>query len=349
MFRALSSRPFLTFLVSLASGLLMGEIYLRWNPPHWLYFNNRNIIQQTCSEPHEDPRILYVPRDGAEQIFWNREFITRVRINRDHLRDRDYSIEKPSGVKRILALGDSHIFGWGVQIDQTVTELLENKWLQGAEVLNTGVSGYSPYQQMARLEQDGMKYQPDIILFFLSEWPTPDIDRKVYWKRGRMYWPKSPDTYSWKEKIRFSLYRVSYVYTVLERGIHFTLENFHRRKEFSKNLMAQDDSSLPSLDTGVLDQLREITRGRTRLVLVYFPIKGDWLERRGEAVKPEVERLRQYCLDYEIDFLNLAGPLKEFWLKTGKLPYFRIDDHWNRFGHEAAAEAIAGELKKWGF
>jgi hypothetical protein len=50
-----------------------------------------------------------------------------VSINSYGLRDREYSVEKPPNVYRIVMLGDSTTLGWGVPEEQTVAKILERE------------------------------------------------------------------------------------------------------------------------------------------------------------------------------------------------------------------------------
>ena len=40
-------------------------------------------------------------------------------------RDRDFDVAKPENTVRILMLGDSLTFGWGVKIEDTPSKMLE--------------------------------------------------------------------------------------------------------------------------------------------------------------------------------------------------------------------------------
>jgi hypothetical protein len=75
-----------------------------------------------------------------------------VSINSHGLRDREYSEAKPPGVTRILMLGDSTTFGWGVREEDTVAKILERELnkLDSShpfEVLNSGVGNYGSVQE----------------------------------------------------------------------------------------------------------------------------------------------------------------------------------------------------------
>ena len=91
--------------------------------------------------------------------------------NRDGLRERERSVDKPEGVVRVLALGDSVAYGWGVERDQAWPGALERLLNQGRpgpgrfEVLNLGVPGYGIGQIVERFREKGIKYRPDLVVY----------------------------------------------------------------------------------------------------------------------------------------------------------------------------------------
>ena len=68
-----------------------------------------------------------------------------LKINSKGLRNtREYDYEKPPGTKRIMVLGDSFAWGYGVSNDDMFTNVLEKQLLESGkrwEVLNSAVSG----------------------------------------------------------------------------------------------------------------------------------------------------------------------------------------------------------------
>ena len=84
----------------------------------------------------------------------------------------DYAYEKKDGVTRIAVMGDSFTFGVGVKADQTYSALLQ-KFLDGVqpgkyEVLNFGVSSYSPVLEYVYLKNELWRYRPDVLLLALD-------------------------------------------------------------------------------------------------------------------------------------------------------------------------------------
>jgi lysophospholipase L1-like esterase len=90
-------------------------------------------------------------------------------VNKDGYRDEIYTLAKPKNTFRIIVLGDSITFGSLVQENDRYTEVLEsalNEYSTGLnyEVINFGVSGYSPTNEVAFLEEIGLDYEPDLII-----------------------------------------------------------------------------------------------------------------------------------------------------------------------------------------
>jgi lysophospholipase L1-like esterase len=106
-----------------------------------------------------NPKIVLEPRPGAGEF------------NSRGIRDREYEYEKPEGVRRVVVIGDSLAFGWGVARDESYAEVLEkNLNRSGAErekfeVINMGVPGYRTVQIVERLKDEGLKYDPDLIVY----------------------------------------------------------------------------------------------------------------------------------------------------------------------------------------
>ncbi len=93
------------------------------------------------------------------------------RINSEGRRGPETLAEKPD--LRVLALGNSCTFGWGIPHDHAWTYLLEellelNLPIEDAEVINAGVPGYTSYQGKVYLEQELLELNPDVILIMFG-------------------------------------------------------------------------------------------------------------------------------------------------------------------------------------
>ena len=92
-----------------------------------------------------------------------------ARFNADGFRDKDYPREKPPNTARLLILGDSNTFGWGLDQDDTFDNRLEirlNKNSAGRrfEVINLSIPGINHCSESKILRAIGITYRPDVVM-----------------------------------------------------------------------------------------------------------------------------------------------------------------------------------------
>jgi hypothetical protein len=100
----------------------------------------------------------HTDRDGHWQ------FVTNSQGFRSY---EDFHLEKPAGVFRVIALGDSMTEGFEVRQNYTFPMVLERYLRKNgikAEVFNTGISGFGTAEELLYLENAGIKYQPDAVV-----------------------------------------------------------------------------------------------------------------------------------------------------------------------------------------
>jgi hypothetical protein len=86
-------------------------------------------------------------------------------------RDGATAVPKPPGRRRVLVLGDSHTDGY-VDNAESFSTLLETalgaaRGADGVDVLNAGVVGYSPVQEVLWYERHAVELAPDVVLLVL--------------------------------------------------------------------------------------------------------------------------------------------------------------------------------------
>jgi lysophospholipase L1-like esterase len=117
------------------------------------------------NQPKVDTR-HYVPGD----------YDVRITTNSAGMRGpREYSLAKPPGTRRVLVLGDSFAFGYGVEDDEVLSAVLEQQLNGGAagaapwEALNLAVSGFGQAEELVTWQARARDYQPDVVLLFYFE------------------------------------------------------------------------------------------------------------------------------------------------------------------------------------
>lgn len=118
-------------------------------------------------------------------IFWeSNEFTFTSTTSSQGLRNPEVIIPKPKGTFRILALGDSFTWGWGVNLQDTWVKKLEAKLREknaSVEVINAGVYGTSLTSQLAICEDYADRFDVDMIL--VGFYGTDDLDQELMTKR----------------------------------------------------------------------------------------------------------------------------------------------------------------------
>lgn len=119
-----------------------------------------------------------------ERFFLPGSFDVRVVCNSNGLRDSEKDYAKPFGIRRIAVLGDSFVWGYGVENQEMVSTVLQDL-IPNTETLNFGVKGYSTVQEIVRLETEGLRYEPDLTLLFFcwndleDNFDSKDLSRPI--------------------------------------------------------------------------------------------------------------------------------------------------------------------------
>jgi lysophospholipase L1-like esterase len=93
-----------------------------------------------------------------------------VHVNSQGTRGPEFMVGKAPNTIRILSLGDSKTFGWGLTEAESYSGLTERMLQQHVgsgkkvEVINAGVNAWSYAQMHAYLREIGLKYQPDVVI-----------------------------------------------------------------------------------------------------------------------------------------------------------------------------------------
>lgn len=91
-----------------------------------------------------------------------------ARVNSKGFVGPEFADMKAPGVFRIFALGDSCTFGdWDISYAAYLGERL-NSASQSYEVINAGIEGYNSEYALGRLQDDILKYQPDLVTIYIG-------------------------------------------------------------------------------------------------------------------------------------------------------------------------------------
>lgn len=145
-------------LISLTLALVFTEVALR------LMHYGEGFGVNLKSLMEYDPVLGWRHKRSSSSELIAKEFHTTLQFDARGVRGFDPPYSKPPNVLRILVLGDSFVEGYAVQVQDRFTEVLQATLGPGFEVMALGVSGYSTDQELLLLEQEGWKYQPDLVV-----------------------------------------------------------------------------------------------------------------------------------------------------------------------------------------
>jgi lysophospholipase L1-like esterase len=260
---------------------------------------------------------------------------------------------------RVVALGDSQTFGFGVTDDSTFSVQLEG--LLGAsfpdhdvQVVNTGTPGYGTYNQLELLRARWDTLRPDIVL--LQFLPVNDFEenrdaaaqRAPEVRDGLLTSANAPDApsrISWASRLEGAKRRSHLLHLVSE-----TAGSVVMRMGLSGNLAGiwgEDFSEADSVQTDrLLRDVAEFAQERGARVLFLYSsgkhdLLGDYTPPRSRAV------LESAATQAGAAWLDLNEGMRA--RPNPKQYSFVQDGHWSAQGHRAVAEIVAERLAALGW
>jgi hypothetical protein len=130
-----------------------------------------NVYRPSASLNHElrpDWRVQFTFRD----------FDVQVKTNALGFRGPEVALARTPGRVRILVVGDSFPFGWGVENDEMFSSVLERRLRAegvAAEVISAGVPGYSTDQNLIFLRERGFDLAPHLVVLAICGNDTDEL------------------------------------------------------------------------------------------------------------------------------------------------------------------------------
>ena len=183
----LVSIPLVAFLVLAEVGL---RLYLR---NHIFYDVEMSRYARSLKVDSRNPSIGHRHRPGGHERLMGAD----VRINSSGFRDDEYPLEKGDRW-RIILLGDSLTFGWGVEKEETFEHRLEETLHSRSptEIINFGHGNYNTEQEVHLFLDEGLAYDPDqvVLFYFINDAePVPQPSRFAWLGSIRIatfYWSR---------------------------------------------------------------------------------------------------------------------------------------------------------------
>lgn len=287
---------------------------------------------------------------GFEGSMRTSEFEYKVSIN--ELGMRDYSVgTKDPVTRRVLVIGDSFVFGVGVELENSLPKALERQLnaLPGypqVQVFNAGVPGYSPFQELHTLRRIAPVLEPDLVVlvFFVGD----------DWFGNA---PRRPP-----EEVRRGFKGWLQVHSALFRSFdRLVLARLKARQQYDIHRRAPPGDFVVRMQhvLELLEAIRSAAKevGAALLVVLnprFTQIYDDaWgkaarfyrlSEEEYDPFEPNasfVELLRER----HFRVVDLLGPLREEGAQ--RMLNFPLDGHWNPEGNEFVASVLVKTIRPW--
>ena len=327
----------LAFLIPAVASLRANEDYTYRRK--WVREHQKSGMQVYYTFDIYDPSTGWRPKPHLRdaRVFDNKILNTNSKGLRGK---RDFPYTKEKGRLRILILGDSFTFGDEVSDAETYSYYLQ-EMLPNTEVINMGVHGYGHDQMLILLREEGVRYEPDIVILGFLPLDMPrnllgfrDFAKPRFILKGGelrltgLPVPRPENILQW-DWVRP---RIVDVYSLM----HYKVTTW----------LGLRDKEMEDITTAILtEMIKSIESVPAIPIVAYLPrareIAMDTAMTRGEAYMFSMCKLNEKAKCFSVR--------RHFAEKIAKGEAFKSSGHWEPGGHLAVAEAIKKYLVDEGF
>jgi lysophospholipase L1-like esterase len=261
----------------------------------------------------------------------------------------------PDAARRILFLGDSFTWGWGVGQGEVLTDLLQRALGPSVAVVNRGVNAYGTGQEylLLRRELARARYDLVVLLFFQN-----DVPENLHHGSYRPYFELVGDRLEARNQPTPLRRENAIKLFFKEHSQAFSFLNVQgallkaRWKERRRRTIGIDEDEGEELPAEVLQRGLALTRrlllemgslarqAGGRFVLAYVPAPEDLPGRPPEPWGVEVRQaIAEFCAKNGIPLVDLTDGFRQAAKRGEHLNYPR-DGHWTAAGHRLASELL---------
>jgi lysophospholipase L1-like esterase len=326
---------------SLVLACLLGEVAARFLFPEWA---------------PRTPRITkfwqYHPRYGWAHVpntsgrFSAYGFDTTVSINEKGFRGPNVRYERNAELKRVLILGDSLTWGFGVNYEDTFASRI-NQGSSQVELVNLAVSGYSTDQELLLYLDEGRKYEADTVVVVVAGNDVGgNMRTTAYFIYGKPAFRlhgddlqlvnQPPGKVAWTKRMVVQVAWHSYVLTQMNRYLHKRKVNRILAVTEKRAPITSEEKTFPrsvaeKLSLRLLVELKRKTSEDKAGFLVVFATDVARADLAAEA-------LRSFGIE------SIA--LRDYIDPNDKSQFLPDELHWSPAGHKTVADVLGEKLEE---
>lgn len=319
--------PATAILVALILVEVTFRIYL-YGPGSLNYFKMNSVThiwESGLVRPASHPEIFYELEPNRQAYFR----MVRLETNSDGLVDREYSPSKPPNTLRVAVIGSSVTMPSATPAELAFHSVLEDRLNVSSadrryEFINFAVEHYGFREMLAVLKHKALSYNPDLVLFSLTEY-TPLVLWPQQSSRRSKFVP--PD----REYPFFELHSFIHLNHRFNLGLREALPDMRERATPEQAWKTQLPRAL--LELGRLRRKTDVP-----MAIVWLGYES-WPSEIDEALRVTTERLGLALIDTSPAFVDE---------RPSELVNFRADHHPNARAHGLFAGRILEGLEALG-
>ena len=311
-------------------------------------FNEKPIYSFKKISKHdwliEDDNENFSHKKNYQTKHVSRCFNVNYEFNNVGARDNiDYHINDPE--KSIILIGDSFAEGYGVKTNKIFSKLIEKKI--GKKVLNFGVAGFDPQQQIFDYINHGSKFNHDELIYFFL--PHNDYLSKKNDENNEIIDKKNNYSFSLNiEKLKLSFYffklksadllaRFTYSYNFFRSAKH--LLDFNTRNKYENLSYFIQNKETSDYTFEIVENLINYKNVKSYIVIIPSIYDINNVQRSNDNYKnlywyKKINQLAKRNNSTLIDLMDFVNFDKKF-------SYFlTCDGHWSEYGNIFAASSF---------
>lgn len=311
---------FAIIIIVLLFSLVAAEITVRKVKPQ-ITFSQAVADSIDCYDKDPSAHFTLAKNYTCRMTNQAKEFEVSARLNSLGYRGEEFTKTKKPGEERVLIIGDSITFGWGVGDNETYPYILGNilkeKGVTNTLVINGGYAGgLSPDSYYAYLKDRGMKLAPDILILGLF------VGNDITDLEGNIW--REQDALGLPQKVSFCCYEVD----------GRILRNKITSAKYTVPLLRESHLFLLFIDTlqkrfGVFPEKSLLThRGET---MMFCPLNPDCIHLfspQEEKTLKIIKEMKNMADENESLFLVVLLPVDVQLYPEAKAKYARYNFSW---------------------
>ena len=243
---------------------------------------------------------------------------------------RDINRDEKSKNKKIAVIGDSVLEGFGVEVDDRVSNKIETSLLAknlNYDLLNFSIAGYATIDQVQILERYVLDYSPESIILQIC---YNDFQRNLIESL-----PKSEEL-SFKKVLQTNS---AFYLFISEQYSYFKLKNGKHNQIPNVKPVSQDEWKWTKFYLNKMKNLCETHN--IEFIVSYVPLASEVIISQDEIGKKVNNDLGNYCTKDSIVFLSVINQFRDYYNPD----YLYLDDcHLSVKGNELLSKIIVEHL-----